>query len=68
MWTSTPKLGRKMQWTERSGNHWSIKALPLSSRIASRNIKQLTTGGMHRQLMVLNATVAVDCAAHMLDL
>ena len=37
---------------------WSIKALPLSNRIVSRNIRQLTTGGSHQQLMVLNATVA----------
>ena len=52
------ECGRKKQWTKRSGDQWSIKALPLSNGIVSRNIKQLTTGGSHQQLMVLNATVA----------
>ena len=68
MWISTPKLGRKMQWTESSDNQWSITALPLPNRIVSRNIKLLTTRSTHPQLTVLNATVAVDCAAQTLDL
>ena len=67
MWISTPKLGRKMQWTERSDNQWSITALPLPNRIVSRNIKPLTRS-THPQLTVLNTTVAVDCAAQTLDL
>ena len=68
MWISTPKLGRKMQWTESSDNQWSITTLPLPNRIVSRNIKLLTTRSTHPQLTVLNATVAVDCAAQTLDL
>ena len=50
MWISTPKLGRKMQWTESSDNQWSITTLPLPNRIvyqAAHNKKHTpTTDGL----------------------